>query len=80
MERLKILHKIRYRLKDRNLSMRKWAAEKELPYTLVVQFLTNKAGKSNNPFTKCADIEVALKKDGLWPTPEELEEVANGNG
>lgn len=75
MDRLKMLHKIRYKLKDRNLSMRRWALEQNLPYTLVVQFLTNKAGKSGSPFTKCADIEAALKADGLWPTPEELEEA-----
>lgn len=79
MDRLKMLHMIRFKMKGRKISMRAWAIDKGLPYTLVQQFLANKAGKSGSPFTICADIEAALKKDGLWPTPEELKEVANEN-
>lgn len=72
MERIKILHKARFRLKDRGLSMKGWARVNGFTPTLVFMFFHAKTGTSGSPFTKSYDIEQALKRDGLWPSEEEL--------
>lgn len=62
--------KIRSGLMLKGLTIRKWAENHNLPYSLVYQVVMGECGKLQSPFTKSYAIQQIFKSEGLWPDEE----------